>query len=117
MHSLQAAPNSTIDSQPIPSDVMNGNTAPSARKPVVPRSRSRRCNRMSRPRYSSQANTEKPPSEIGMPPHTVDLRIDEYGLIIVTAQPELPVRSALVTPGMNEQWIPWTCRSRCWMKS
>src|SRR5881392_3429513 len=61
------------------------------------------------------ANTAIAASEIGMPPHTRVRNTDEYGLIIAAWQPDAP--ASALEPGMNEQWIEWTCRSRCWTKS
>ena len=65
---------------------------------------------------SRNANTDMAGSEMGTPPHTDCRNIDEYALIMVVWQPDAPT-SVWPSPGMNEQWMPCSCRSRCWAKS
>jgi hypothetical protein len=74
-------------------------------KPKARLSRSRPDKRSCSAQKNRKAKTPMAGSEIGRPPQSDVRNTDEYGLIIVTWQPELPVMSASARPGTNEQWI------------
>src|SRR5688572_16099318 len=103
MQSLHAAPSVTKDSVAIAIDVENGSVVASARNPVARRSPSRRVTSSVAAKNARNANTDIAGSETGIPPQNVFRSTDEYGLIIVTPQPELPGASSDAIPGTNEQ--------------
>jgi hypothetical protein len=78
---------------------------------VLARSASRLPARISTATKIRNAKTDMAGSVIGTPPHRAERNTEEYGLSIVTWQPEVPVASSPASPGRNEQCTPWTCRS------
>src|SRR5262245_8807116 len=82
--------------------VTAGNAVASAMNPAALGSSCRPVSTSSTANRSRKANTDMAGSEIGTPPHTLVRMTDEYSLIIVVLQSDLPA-SALLSPGVKEQ--------------
>ena len=100
----------------ITTEVTAGKAVASAMKPVARGSSCRPVSTSSTANSSRNANTDIAGSEIGTPPHTRVRMTDEYSLIMVVLQSDLPV-SALLSPGVKEQLTLCSWRSRCCAKS
>src|SRR5687768_8105092 len=102
MQSLQAASSLLKEMNAITPEVTAGKAVASAMKPAARGSSWRPVRMSSTANRSRNANTDIAGSEIGTPPHTRVRMMDEYSLIMVVLQSDLPV-SALLRPGVKEQ--------------
>src|SRR4029079_17295866 len=116
MQSLHAASSLLKEMYAITAEVTAGKAVAAAMKPAARGSSCRPVRISSTANRSRNANTDIAGSEIGTPPHTRVRRTDEYSLIIVVLQSDLPA-SALLSPGVKEQLMLCSWRSRCWAKS
>ena len=99
---MQSVSSSKIAMPPNTSEVSTGSALTRMRNTTDVRSDCRLPNHIDSARYAMNANSAMPGSATGMPPHTMPLRNDAYGLISATWQPELPLMSG-APPGRIER--------------
>jgi hypothetical protein len=116
MQSLQAASSLLREMKAITPEVTAGSAVAAARNPVARGSFCRPVRQTSIANRRMKAKTDIAGKEIGIPPQTRVRMMDEYSLIMVVLQSDLPA-SVLLRPGVNEQLTLCSWRSRCRAKS